>query len=695
MLKKYSLVKQDDLKDCGVSALLSIIRYYGGGVSKEYLRTLTLTTKDGVTAYHLINAGKTLGFDAYGIKGNIFDLKQELMPLIAHVIINKSYKHFVVIYKISKKKKKIIVGDPSSGIKSYTFDEWNKISTNNYLIFKPIKKIPIIKSKKTFQEIIINIIKSYYKVFLSIFILSIIYMFLNIITSFYFKILVDNILIYNTNANLNIIGLIMLILVFIKALTDLFRDNLINYINHQFDRTLIKDIYRHIISLPYLYYRNRTTGEIISRIDDLSSVRDAISNFIVAASIDIILIVFVLITLFKINVHLTLIALLITILYFLVISIFNPILKKRIIKSRESLGDVNTHLIETISGIETIKGLSYEEGAKEKLEAKFNKFSSNNYKFIALYHKEKFFKELISLSGLAIILLIGAKLVIDEKLSLGNLITYQSLLIYFLEPVKNIINMELIFSTSKVAVKRIIELYDIDSEKLKLDHKYSNKSIHGNITINNLEYTYNYKDKILKNINLKIKQGDKVMLFGESGSGKSTFVKLLLRYLEDYQGNIYLDNKELKDYNLMELRNNICYISQTERLFTDSIYNNIVLDRDISYDEFLKINKLAIVDEIVNKNNRGYDFLLEENGFNLSGGERQRIILARALLKKSNLYIIDEGLNQLDISRERKILKNLFKEYKDKTIIVISHRFNNLDLFNKKYKLEDGCLNEC
>jgi ATP-binding cassette subfamily B protein len=145
----------------------------------------------------------------------------------------------------------------------------------------------------------------------------------------------------------------------------------------------------------------------------------------------------------------------------------------------------------------------------------------------------------------------------------------------------------------------------------------------------------------------------------------------------------------------MELRNSICYISQTETLFTDSIYNNIVLNRDISYDEFLKVNKLTIVDEIVNKNNTGYDFLLEENGFNLSGGERQRIILARALLKKSDLYIIDEGLNQLDVSKERKILKNLFNEYKDKTIIVISHRFNNVDLFNKKYKLENGCLYEC
>ncbi len=695
MRKKYYLIKQDDLKDCGVSALLTIIRYYKGDVSKECLRMLTRTTKNGVTAYHLIDAAKKLGFDAYGIKGEIENLKNELAPLIAHVIIDKSYKHFVVIYQIDQKHQKIIVGDPGKGIKTYTFNEWKSITTNNYFIFNPIKKIPIIKNKKSFQEMIINIIHNYYQIFIIIFILSITYTILNIVTSFYFKILVDNILIYNTNANLKIIGLIMLVLIFIKVLADLFRHQLINFINHHLDKTLIKDIYRHIISLPYLYYRNRTTGEIISRINDLGSIREVLSNFLVTISVDFTLVLFVLITLFKINTQLTVIAIMITLLYLLVIAIFNPLLKKQILKSHEHLAYVNTHLIETIGGFETIKGLTYEEGAKEKLATKFNKFSNSSYKFYQLYHRANFFKELINLVGLAVILLIGTNLVLKQKLSLGTLITYQSLLIYFWEPIKNIINLEMVFSSSKIAIKRVLELYDLDHEKLEIDNKYIGQGLKGNVLVKNLEYTYNYKNKILKNLNLEIKSGDKVMLFGESGSGKSTFVKILLKYFDDYEGSIYFDSKELKNYNLLEFRNNICYVSQSETLFTDSIYNNIVLDKEVDYEKFLRINKLTLVDEITDKNNMSYDFLLEENGFNLSGGERQRIILARALLKESNLYIIDEGLNQLDVGKERQILKNLFEEYYNKTIIVISHRFDNIDLFNRKYKLEDGCLYEC
>ena len=146
----------------------------------------------------------------------------------------------------------------------------------------------------------------------------------------------------------------------------------------------------------------------------------------------------------------------------------------------------------------------------------------------------------------------------------------------------------------------------------------------------------------------------------------------------------------MNNYSLNHIRREVCYISQQETLFTESIYQNIVLDKQVDYNDFLDIAKCCMIDEFANTDILAYDKLLEENGFNLSGGQRQRIILARALLKDAQIYILDESLNEVDINKERQILEKLFNIYKNKTFIVISHRFHNQDLFNKKYKIDNG-----
>ena len=171
-------------------------------------------------------------------------------------------------------------------------------------------------------------------------------------------------------------------------------------------------------------------------------------------------------------------------------------------------------------------------------------------------------------------------------------------------------------------------------------------------------------------------------------------MKLLMRYIEVDFGKININNIDINHYHLDILRKNITYISQQEFLFTDTILNNITLREDISHEEFLNAIKMTLVDEIINNEQLSYDKLIEENGFNFSGGERQRIILARSILKKSNIFIFDEALSQIDVERERKILKNLFKYFDNKIIIVISHRFNNKDLFDRCFRIKEGHLYE-
>ena len=180
------------------------------------------------------------------------------------------------------------------------------------------------------------------------------------------------------------------------------------------------------------------------------------------------------------------------------------------------------------------------------------------------------------------------------------------------------------------------------------------------------------------------------MVVGESGSGKSTLFKLLKKYYSVKNNKVFINDIDINNYDKKILNENIMYLSQNEILFNDTLYNNLIFD-DSDSSKLLEITKMCYVDEFMD-NNLGFNMLIEENGFNLSGGEKQRIMLARALLKKFEILIIDEGLNQVDINLERKILKNIFKKYKDKTIIVVSHRLDNLDLFDNLIKIEKGVV---
>jgi ABC-type bacteriocin/lantibiotic exporter with double-glycine peptidase domain len=216
------------------------------------------------------------------------------------------------------------------------------------------------------------------------------------------------------------------------------------------------------------------------------------------------------------------------------------------------------------------------------------------------------------------------------------------------------------------------------------------KKIKGAIVYNNLSFSYDDFKMILTDVNLNIKSGERVLIIGKSGGGKSTLLKLLMNYYDVGYNKIFIDGIDLKNYNIKNLRDNICYISQNEKLLTDSIYNNIIFDRNINYNNFLKVTAFTKIDDFIIKDRLGYDFLLEENGFNISGGQRQRIILARGLLKGGNIILLDEALSEMDSNLERTILKNLFNYYKNKTFIVVSHRLDNRDLFTNTIKLVNG-----
>ena len=688
-MKKISYVRQIAERDCGISCLSSIIKYYGGYVKREYLREITNTTREGVSLYSLKEGCTKLGIEAKAIQSDIKPLGKEV-PFIAH-ILKDNLGHFVVISKITNKYITII--DPSCGIKKIDILKWNEITTNIYLLLKPVNKILKQENDKKITNILFPLLKQYKVIIIFLLLLSLIYTLSNILISYQFQFFLELLNIKNLEA-IKLIFIFLISIICLKEIANLFRSNFLNYFNHLIDKTLLRDAYTHIIKLPYLYFKNHTKGDLITRIQDIFQIREVISKLLIACIMDFILIIFIYLVLLKISLKLSLIVFITTLLYLVIIYFYNKVIIKKLKNLKEEEIKVNNHLIETITSYDTIKSMQIEDNLLNKLLVKYSFFQDNSFNLYKSLNKETFFKNLIYGLGLLIIIYLGIKEVYYNNLSLNNLLVFNSLLIYFFDPLQDISSLQITLQEAHLSFLRIQELFNVKEETLDTTNSI-NTYFKGNIKINNLIYSYNNIDNTLKCDKLEILAGEKVLLYGPTGSGKSTLMKLLVRYFSGYQGLIEIDDRNIQLLNLLDIRRKITYVSQDEILYTDTIYNNIVLDNKISYSEYLDILKITGVDLIINRSLLKNDMLIENNGSNLSGGEKQRILLARALVKKSDIYIFDESLSAIDIKNERLILKNIFKRLKNKTIIVISHRFNNKDLYQRYVLINKGVVYDC
>lgn len=687
-IKKYPLEKQEENKDCSAACISMIIQYYKGHIDMETLRDCLHITKNGSTAFHLIEGARKIGFNANGYQCEFADFQKEkiILPCIANVVVNKSYSHFIVIYEINYKKKELIIADPANKIMKVTFDNFNLIYSGVIIILYPEKKLPYTEKTKFSLKNIMYLLEGSNKFIINIILLSIFIITYSVIASFYAQFMLRSIENPPNNIKFFFLFIIFSLIMIFKIVSEFFRSQLFIYITQKIELILGLDTFDKILSLPYRYYRNHTTGDIISRIRESSIIRDVISKWLITIIIDIPLMIISFICIYFISSNLAMLSLIIFFLYVLLLKIFNNSLENAIEHCQEENSNLTSNQIESISAFETIKGINIEKFIKFKIEKAQVKFLNSLYRFQKITIIETMMKDLIYNIGYFFIFLFGCLYVQNEIISFGSLLTFQSLFGYFVNPIRQLVDLNTETKNAKKAFNRLTSIYVSDKSK-----GFVKEEIKGKIVFNSLSYSYDNYNLILKNINLEISDKEKVIIIGKSGSGKSTLFKLLKGYYQVGRNMIYINDIDINDY---EKKNSILYINQNEILFTDSLYNNIVFDNKINQNEYYEITKLCEIDKIIKNNNLGYSLLIEENGSNLSGGERQRIILARTLLRNFNILIIDEGLNQLDSDLERRILINLFKKFNNKTIIVISHRLENLDLFDRMVKFKDGTIIE-
>ena len=683
IVKKIEVVLQDGIKDCGVCSLLSIIRYYGGNVSKEHLKELTNTTK----------RAEEIGFSCLGMEGEVENIKKDDMPFIAHVIINKSYQHFVAVYDIDFLSNKVLIMDPAKGKRSISLAEFKLMTSHKFIFLKPKKALPNLVIKKVIFKEFLHLLKRYQVVAFVIISLGIIYSLLNILSAYHFKYLLEYAITPQSTHNVVLISITMMIIFSLRESANLFRNIALLKWNSIFDLHLTNIIFEQIISFPYLYYKNRTTGEILARIKDLGVVKNFITMLISSSIPEILSLVLFMILLCNLNIILTSYMLFFFVIIFSLQYVLKKFHKKRLKKYLHQEERLNSYLIEAITAFDVIKGLHMENKIMKQFRTKYRSFLESHYLFLFLYYIEEFLKKNLYNLLMILVLLLGAIDVIENDFSLGELVVFQSILMYSISSFQNLISLGKEFHEYLVSKERVEDLFTIHKENFMMQEYYFDQRLTGVIQYKNLTFSY-HSYPLLSSVNITIPYGNKVFLYGESGSGKSTLVKALLQYVEVPFGKIKIRNIDINHYHLATLRRQITYVSQNEHLFTDTLRENIVMGREVADDELERVIDAIQLREVVCKMPLGLDTIIEENGFNLSGGERQRLILARSILKQSDIYIFDEASSQVDSINEREILRNMLFMLEEKTIIFVSHRFDNKDLFNQILHIEKGMCHE-
>lgn len=665
MVRKNVEVIQEEKSDCGVSCLLSIIKYYGGDESLENLRISSLTTDEGVSAYNLIECAKQYGFDCIGIKEKNIDKLN--LPCIAHLKINNTLSHFVVIYERSASS--VIIMDPAVGLIKEGKSIFESKFTGVVISLYPKEKLMKKKIKNIlWQNIFKELKKSKWSLILII-ILNLIFVLLSIVYSNYIQLL--NI----TNPKSVILFIIIIIIL-----------KLIEYeiakISVQLDakvgKSITSNFFDYIFSLPLRILHLKNSGEIVKRVCELDEVKSMISNTFIQAVLSSIYIFNMLFAISIINLKLCFI---IFVFCLLVIIFCIKKYKKLKFTFNNYIYDstkYNVLLQDTISSISSIKHMNQEQSYSEKLSDAYNEFITSYKTADITLSKIDLMKNIML--GIMEFLVISVMLfgVSKGNYSIQDILIIQLLLNFLLTSFNSMLGVLPTFILESKIVRKVNEFYNINVENNGGDN-FEN----GDIKFSNVTFSYNNYENTIEKITFEIEKGSHVTLNGVSGSGKSTLMRLLNREYDDYSGKIMIGSKEIRNIEKHDYAEHIIYSSQNEEFINGTIKENILFERKIPDEDFNKIINICLLDKVIKKYPLGFDTYISSQINPLSGGEKNLVILARTLIEHKDIYILDEVLSELNYEKEIEVLKNIDRNIKS-TIIYISHKKSNIfkEVFN-------------
>ncbi len=517
-----------------------------------------------------------------------------------------------------------------------------------------------------------------------------------LITPLFTMIIIDKVFSSSGNSTLEVLIIGLFIIAIFDFMMNFSRKHLLSHMTSVIDVIMVSKFFKHLTSLPLSFFSNKQSGDTVARFKEVESIRNFISSGLLTSIIDFPFGIIFLVVMFLFSPLLSMIVLIAILLTFALYGIANPILKDRLKKKLQLSTDSQSYLFDCISSIETIKSMSIEPSIRRDFEEHLSKQVLHNNKTDDISSNISQIASFINKITIALCLWIGAVCVLNAEMTAGQLIAFNMLVGRIMAPAQRIAQTLQQIYQVKISTKRVAEIFNTKEEITVNSHQIGLPRIKGEIFFENVSFRYKEElPLVLNNINLKINIGEIVGIVGKSGSGKTTFTRLLQRLYHPIGGKILIDNLDISTVDSSWLRRQIGVVMQDNLLLNKSIKNNIKLaNPKASMKEIEYVCALSGANEFISKLPNGYDFIVGERGNLLSVGQRQRIAIARALINNPRILIFDEATSSIDFESELLIQKNLKNICEGRTVFIISHRVSVLKISQKIVSLYDGKIIE-
>nr|WP_294942621.1 peptidase domain-containing ABC transporter [uncultured Mucilaginibacter sp.] len=681
----FPYYKQPDQMDCGPTCLRMVAKHFGRNIKLQTLRQLCEINREGVSLLGISDAAEKVGFRSLGAKLNLSELKEAEQPCILHWRQN----HFVVLYKISKGY--YFIADPAAGLIKLTEPEfannWLSDTEKNEGIVLLLSPTPHFyeEDDKEGSEVKWSFLLRYLIRYRQLVIQLLFGLGIGTLLQLAAPFLTQSVVDIGINTrNLNFIYIVIIaqaMLIIGRVSVEFIRSWILLHISTRINISILTDFLIKLMKLPISFFDTKMTGDIMQRMNDQRRIETFLTGSTLSTLFSMFNLVVFSVVLAYYNPLIFFVYLISSALYIGWILAFLKRRRQLNYKSFEIASKNQSSIVQMVNGMQEIKLNNSEQQKRwewEHLQARMFKF---NVKNLALNQYQQGGSTFINESTNLLITFLSAKAVIDGQFTLGAMMAVQYIIGQLNSPIQQFLGFIQGFQDAKISLERLNEIHQMDDEEPV--EKEFNHALPDDRTLSLNDVSFRYpgagNDPVLSDINLSIPQGKTTAIVGMSGSGKTTIIKLLLRFYLPQKGELKVGGQLLNNIGFKIWRSQCGVVMQDGFIFSDSIERNIAVGDD--YPDNAKIQhaiKVANIQDLISSLPLGLKTKIGAEGNGISQGQRQRLLIARAVYKNPHYLFFDEATNALDANNERVIMDNMKEFFKGRTVVVVAHRLSTV-----------------
>lgn len=693
LIRRFALVEQAEEMDCGAACLAMICRHYGIPMSLGKLRELANVTTQGATLESLARAGESLGFTTRGVQCTRDSLMGFELPFIVHW---EGY-HYVIVYGVSGRW--VWVADPGIGFRKMSTEEFERGWSGTCLLFSPGESMTQLSVQRSPWLRFISYLAPYKKILAHLFLATFVIQMLGVVPPLIIQNILDGVVVHQNIGLLHLLIVGLIIANVFSQLMATIRAYLANFMVRNMDFAMMSHFFKHTLSLPLSFFAKRKTGDIFARFQENQTIRAFLTESTVTTALNLLMVFIYFTIMFLYNVKLTLLLIAFVIPIAALTVVVTPKVKAYAREVFATSTDAKAYLMETLGGAETVKGMGIERPVRLRWEAKYAKSLEKQYQAQAFHILIGMISQLLNAATTIAVLWVGATLVLQRELTIGQLIAFNAFMGSVLAPLMGLVALWGQLNDAGVAMERLGDVLDLEPEQKPQDvmSRVMLPDLQGEIEMDGLYFRYGGEDTayVLENISLHIRPGEMVAIVGRSGSGKTTLAKLLVGFYRPTEGSMKVDGYDIGVIDTEFYRAQVGYVMQTNLLFSGTIAENIACgDESPDRRRIEEVARMADAHPFITKLPLGYEQIVGERGMGLSGGQIQRLCIARALYHDPRLLVFDEATSALDTQSESNILANMQEILRGRTAVIIAHRLSTIMQADKILVLYEGAIVE-